>query len=180
VGDEKVISELIVSEDLLLDLSPKISQLAAWLEQSFSSDASPNLANSPFRNCVSVVGLENESDAQSLFHADSDKPDFMTVAHKSDMSETAFGRTLKVPRFKLYRNQMGALYPDRKSLRVRLVGGNTTAMPSEMLSNRDAVGARVLVTFESGKKVMLQRQAGEGFASQKSSVLSTGFRRAIP
>jgi hypothetical protein len=53
-------------------------------------------------------------------------------------------------------------------------------MPSEMLSNRDAVGARVLVTFESGKKVMLQRQAGEGFASQKSSVLSTGFRRAIP
>ena len=82
---------------------------------------------------------------------------------------------LNVPRFKLYKNHMGNLYPDRKAFRFRLVGGNTKSEPSIELSNRDAVGARVTLAFKSGKSRLVHKQAGEGFASQNSEVISIGI-----
>ena len=82
--------------------------------------------------------------------------------------------SLNAPRFKLYRNEMGA-YSDNGRLRFRLMGGNSEASKSSEFSNRDAVGAKVLVSFKSGKKVLLQKQFGEGFSSQNSEVLSIGI-----
>ena len=77
--------------------------------------------------------------------------------------------------FKLYRNELGKFYPDNLPFRFRLVGGQTSASPSNDYSNRDAIGARVLVTFASGKTIMMQKQSGEGFASQNSGTLSIGI-----
>ena len=69
---------------------------------------------------------------------------------------------------------MAELYPGNRALRLRLIGGAREARPTESLSNRDAVGARALVTFGSGRTVLLHKQAGEGFSSQNSEVLSIG------
>jgi hypothetical protein len=64
--------------------------------------------------------------------------------------------------------------PEVQLKSCRLVGGQTEAIASQTQSNRDTIGARALVTFESGNKIMIQNQAGEGFASQNSDKLMIG------
>ena len=59
-------------------------------------------------------------------------------------------------------------------LRVRLIGSNEKSQPNKELSNRDAIGTRVLVTYQSGKTSVFQKQAGEGFGSQNSGTLRIG------
>lgn len=144
----------------------------AMLNRKFISNSlSGNERNRMFLRCnddfadVSLVsGTDDLADGRSFGVLDFDRDGWSDIALM----------TLNVPRFKLYRNQMKAYFPDRRALRIRLTGGQTSSAPSEKLSNRDAVGAKVLITFESGRKVMLHKQAGEGFASQNSETLTIG------
>lgn len=117
-----------------------------------------------FADITLVSGADNMSDGRSFALFDFDQDGWQDIAMMS----------LNQPRFKIYRNEMKKFYPDNRSFRFRLVGGNNEASPNPALSNRDAIGARVLVTFESGEKIMMHKQAGEGFASQNSETLMIG------
>lgn len=118
-----------------------------------------------FVDVTLVSGADDLADGRSFGLIDFDQDGWQDIALMS----------LNVPRFKLYRNEMGRLYPGNRSFRFRLLGGHTEPTPSQQYSNRDALGARVLVSFESGKTVMMHRQAGEGFASQNSETLAIGI-----
>jgi len=117
-----------------------------------------------FSDVTLISGADDTADGRSCALFDYDGDGWQDVALMS----------LNAPRFKLYRNEMGK-YSSNGRLRFRLTGGNSEASPSSEFSARDAIGARVLVSFKSGKKVLLQKQAGEGFSSQNSGVLSIGI-----
>ncbi|MFK7770039.1 MAG: CRTAC1 family protein [Mariniblastus sp.] len=118
-----------------------------------------------FSDVTLVSGADDIADGRSFAIIDYDQDGWQDIAMMS----------LNVPRFKLYRNELCNYYPSNKPFRFRLVGGQTSANASAELSNRDGIGARVLVTFKSGKTTMMQKQAGEGFASQNSGTLSIGI-----
>ena len=117
-----------------------------------------------FADVTLVSGADDIADARSFALIDFDEDGWQDIALMS----------LNAPRFKLYRNEIGR-FSSNRSFRFRLIGGNNTATSSSEFSNRDAIGARVLVAFESGKKVALQKQAGEGFSSQNSQTLWIGI-----
>ena len=112
-----------------------------------------------------VSGADDLADGRSFGLIDFDQDGWMDIALMS----------LSKPRFKLYRNDMQAVLPNRFAFRFRLVGGHTLASPSTSLSNRSAIGAQALVVFESNKKILLHKQSGEGYASQNSETLSIGI-----
>jgi hypothetical protein len=117
-----------------------------------------------FADATLVSGADTLADGRSFALVDFDQDGWLDIALMS----------LNAPRFTLYRNEMKQFYPNNKSIRIKLVGGQSDSDESNELSNRDAIGAKALIEFQSGKKVMLQRQCGEGFASQNSEVLSLG------
>ena len=118
-----------------------------------------------FSDVTLVSGADDLADGRSFGLLDFNQDGWLDIALM----------TLNAPRFKLYQNEIGGLYPDNKPFRFRLVGGQTDATPSRELSNRDGIGARVTVTYGSGKKIMLQNQSGEGFSSQNSKTRSIGI-----
>lgn len=118
-----------------------------------------------FSDVTLVSGTDDLADGRSFVIFDFDQDGWQDIAVMS----------LNAPRFKIYRNEMKAYYPDNTSFRFRLVGGNQSPKPNPSLSNRDAIGTQVLVTFESGKKIMMHKQAGEGFASQNSETQMIGI-----
>lgn len=111
-----------------------------------------------------LSGADDMADGRSFGLIDFDGDGWQDIALMS----------LNAPRFKLYRNQLKPLYSDNRPFRFRLIGGQRDANSSTNQTNRDAIGARVLLTYKSGKKVMMHKQAGEGFASQNSETLSIG------
>lgn len=118
-----------------------------------------------FADVSLISGVDNISDGRSFATFDYDNDGWLDIALMS----------LNAPRFKLMRNQFGDLYPDNKWLRVKLIGGMTSAEASEEFSNRDAVGTIVKATFKSGKVAMFQRQSGEGFGAQNSELIHIGI-----
>ena len=73
-----LISDLIDSEDLILDLTPRLSRLADWYEQ---RSQNPQLPLSPdLLTCLNVTGLASVSSEQ-VFHQDSSHADFIEVGH---------------------------------------------------------------------------------------------------
>ena len=117
-----------------------------------------------FSDVSLVSGADDTADGRSFALLDFDRDGWTDIAMMG----------LNAPRFRLHRNCLRELYPGRKPYRFRLVGGHTGSAPSDKLSTRDAIGARVKITFKSGRTQMIHKQAGEGFASQNSEVLSIG------
>jgi hypothetical protein len=74
------------------------------------------------------------------------------------------------PKLTLYHNEIGQLLPDRRSVAIRLVGGNHTALPSSEWSNREGIGSRLHAEV-AGQTVLRHVQAGEGFSAQNSNTL---------
>ncbi len=70
---------------------------------------------------------------------------------------------------------MSAVRGGNRPFQFRLAGGNTSSVATPTLSNRDGIGAQVLVVYQSGKKILIQNQAGEGFSSQNSATQSIGI-----
>ncbi len=118
-----------------------------------------------FSDVSLISGADHLADGRSFAKLDFDQDGWQDIALMS----------LNAPRFQLYRNEMSELFPNNKPFRFRLVGGQRDGEPSTEYSSRDGVGTRVLVTYSSGNKVLVQKQAGEGFASQNSAVRSIGI-----
>lgn len=117
-----------------------------------------------FADLSLLSGVDDLDDARSFSLLDYDRDGWVDIALLA----------LDTPRFKLYRNRLSDFHPENRSLRLRLVGAQRGARASTVAGNRDAVGARALITFTSGRKILLQKQFGEGFASQNSEVLTIG------
>lgn len=118
-----------------------------------------------FTDVTLLSGADDIADGRSFATLDFDKDGWQDIALMS----------LNAPRFKLYRNKMSSVRPGNRSFRFRLAGGNTSSVATPDLSNRDGIGAQVLVVYESGKKILIQNQAGEGFSSQNSAIQSIGI-----
>jgi len=112
-----------------------------------------------------LSGTDDLADARSFALVDFNNDGWTDIALMS----------LNVPRFKLYQNEFGKIYPDNKVLRLRLIGGHTgSKATTARLSNRDAIGAQIFATYQSGKTALFQNQAGEGFGSQNSATIRIG------
>lgn len=78
LAETAVIDDLIKSEDLILDLTPRLSRIAAWYEQRSQNPALP--LSPELSDCVSVTGLA-EISAEQVFHRDASHADFVEVGH---------------------------------------------------------------------------------------------------
>ena len=84
------------------------------------------------------------------------------------------------PFVQLFRNRFGELLPDGKrggAIYLRLEGGNHGPDPDPDWSNRDGIGARVLVDL--GDRTLLREyRCGEGLGAQNSATLHIGIGQA--
>ena len=117
-----------------------------------------------FSDVSLISGVDDIADGRSFALLDFNQDGWQDIAMMS----------LNAPRFKLYRNELKTIYPENSSFRFRLIGGQRSGTASANLSNRDGIGATALITFASGNKLLVQKQAGEGFASQNSDVKMIG------
>lgn len=122
-------------------------------------------AGKDFADISTISGADDLSDGRSFALLDFDGDGWQDLALMS----------LNVPRFKLFRNRFGDVYPDRKPIKILLIGGQRATEPSDGYSNRDGIGAEVLVKYSDGSRIMLHRQSGEGFAGQNSKRLQVGL-----
>lgn len=161
---------LVAPADANLDKDDQKSKLK-FVSNSLSGDERNRLFMRHQENFADVSllsGTDDLADARSHSLLDYDNDGWVDIALMS----------LNSPRFKIYRNEFGNLFPNNQSLGIRLEGGYKSSTPLESdtkLSNRDGIGAKVLVKYESGKTMLLQKQAGEGFGSQNSSTLRVGI-----
>ena len=84
-ANNALIENLIKSEDLILDLTPRLSRLADWFEKDSaanSADAADSQSSlqSDLATLTETIGLANENSA-SVFHADPAKPKFIETGH---------------------------------------------------------------------------------------------------
>ena len=117
-----------------------------------------------FADVTLVSGADDIADGRSFAVVDFDQDSWQDIALMS----------LNNPKFKLYKNQMQDLYPGNRSLRFRLRGSADSAQGQVGKTNRDGIGAKVYVKYRSGKTMIVQKQCGEGFATQNSGILSVG------
>lgn len=118
-----------------------------------------------FTDVTLLSGADDIADGRSFATLDFDRDGWQDIALMS----------LNAPRFKLFKNKMASVRTGNRPFQFRLKGGNTSAVALDNLSNRDGIGARVLVVYSSGKKILIQNQAGEGFSSQNSATHSIGI-----
>lgn len=74
---DPAVSRLIESEDLILDLTPRLKGIAHWFEGQSEPDRE---LPADLQTCREIVPL-GEADVNSLFHTDFAEPDFLEVAH---------------------------------------------------------------------------------------------------
>ncbi|MDG2307852.1 MAG: ASPIC/UnbV domain-containing protein [Candidatus Binatia bacterium] len=114
-----------------------------------------------------VSGLDAPADGRALAWTDLDRDgwlDFVVV-------------NANAPTLQLFRNQMGDSRPENGVVAIRLVGGNTSAKPSEKWSNRDGIGAS-LELHVGDRRLVREQRAGEGFAAQNGSTIVVGIGAA--
>ena len=121
-----------------------------------------------FVSISGITGLDDPGDGRSFAILDFDRdgwPDLVVAS-------------VTAPTLQLYRNQMGdkssSDVKQNKSIAVRLVGGNDKGAPTTEWSNRDAVGAIVMVDIE-GRQLVREHRAGEGLAAQNSPTTLIGI-----
>lgn len=122
-----------------------------------------------FHNLTQVSGADQTNDGRSFVYFDFDKDGWLDIALANTNN----------PRFQLFRNQLSQVCANRR-LQIRLIGGSANAQPTANESNRDAIGARILVEFESGRKAMTQKQVGQGNVAQNSELIWVGFEQPDP
>jgi hypothetical protein len=126
-----------------------------------------NLAGRTFADLSTLSGADDTGDSRAWVHWDMDRDGWPDIALVN----------ANVPSLALYRNQLGAGFPQRKFVAVQLEGGSRTAAPQDQLSNRDGIGARILVET-GGVTLRRDRQCGEGFAAQNSATMLIGIGEA--
>ena len=73
---KQMVDNLIQSEDLLLDLTPRLIRLAKWFQEN-SAGRQTELADD-LKQCESLIGIADRNPAE-LFQADSSEPGFLEV-----------------------------------------------------------------------------------------------------
>ena len=164
----------------------------AWKNQKYSNFLFEKLDNGPpFYKCNSFSG----SEPNHLFLNDGQRYWNMTLVsdadHKGDgrcfarvdldedgWLDIALVSTNK-PRLKLLRNQLGDV-SDNRRYRIKLQGSHESSSADHTTSNRDAIGARVYATYQSGRTQLLHRQSGEGNVAQNSDLVWIGFEPDDP
>ncbi len=110
-----------------------------------------------FSNVSGVSGLDSVSDGRTIAFLDYDRDGFLDV----------IATNANQPTLDIFRNQVGQIGGNNKSVFVKLIGGNTTEAKSE-LATRDGVGALIRVT--TGELTQSREvRKGEGLATQSSS-----------
>ncbi|MGJ8697091.1 MAG: ASPIC/UnbV domain-containing protein [Verrucomicrobiaceae bacterium] len=114
-----------------------------------------------YEDLTLISGVDFGEDGRGFARMDFDQDGYLDLVVTS----------LAEPRVRLMRNGMADFGAKKNVFTLDLRGRNETAQASKEFSNRDAIGARVLVTYPSGKKVAMQKQCGEGFSVQNPGVL---------
>ncbi len=134
----------------------------AWRSNSFSGHERNRLllqGADGFSDFSLLSGVDCREDARSFAMLDYDGDGWLDIALMST----------NAPRFRLFRNRLGALSKGGRVLTVRLEGGSSTPNAGT-LSNRDAAGATVLAVTDKGRR-LFRRSLGEGLASQNAAAL---------
>lgn len=135
----------------------------AWRSNSFSGHERNRLllkGADGFSDLSLLSGVDCREDARSFAMLDFDSDGWLDIALMST----------NAPRFRLFRNRIGALATSGgRVLSVRLEGGNHHAAPGD-LSNRDAVGATLTAVTSAGRRIF-RRSMGEGLASQNAAAI---------
>jgi hypothetical protein len=114
-----------------------------------------------------VSGTDSPLDARSFALLDYDRDGWLDIALMS----------VGAPRFQLFRNRIAELSPDDagRVVTLRLVGANRSPGPVPGASNRDGVGALVVVETSLGPRAF-RRSAGEGLAAVNAAALRFALR----
>ncbi len=136
---------------------------------------SGNERNRLFLNCEKdltlVSGVDFTEDGRGFVILDFDQDGYLDIGVCSPQK----------PRFRLLKNQLASLNNSAptKYLRVQLIGGQTEAKASTNWSNRDGIGAKVIVDLEGPNETsyqrVFQRSCGEGLAIQNSGMIHIGL-----
>ncbi len=152
---------------LLDDARPPGMQIreALYGGSSFSGHERDHLwvqdADGRFQQVSGVSGLDHPGDGRAWATLDLD----------GDLGQDIVTVSANSPFLQVFENRA----PARGSaIEVRLVGGNRTPTPSTTWSNRDGVGARVVVTV-GDRTLHRELRAGEGLASQSSAAVHVGI-----
>ncbi len=114
-----------------------------------------------------ISGLDDGGDSMSAAMLDFDRDGWMDVA---------LGNNSK-PRFRLLRNAVKDRMRTEENgfVALRFVGGNDRPEPSPGWSARDALGARVEVEFDNGRRIVREYNRDGGFKAQSTSTLLIGM-----
>ena len=129
------------------------------------------------RNRLFLAGL-NYSDVSLLSGIDcsEDGRGFALWDYNNDGFQDVIVMSPMTPRVRVFRNEIPKVLGAKGGrIALKLRGGNNGNKSSSNLSNRDAVGAKIIVTGTDGEKRMFQRAIGEGFASQNSGWIWIGM-----
>ncbi|MEM9410678.1 MAG: CRTAC1 family protein, partial [Planctomycetota bacterium] len=127
-----------------------------------------NFGGNDFSNASPLSGLDSVSDGRSFGLFDLDHDGWQDIA----LVNTNF------PRIQIFRNNMGTMNEAKNSFVViQLVGGNWSGEPNQNFSNRDGVGAKIIVETER-QRLVREIRCGEGFSSQNSKNLIVGIGAA--
>ena len=120
-----------------------------------------NTGSGRFATCSAVSGLDFADDGRALVSVDWDQD--------GDLDLWTSNRN--APRLRLMRNDMPV--GSQRFLQLDLQGNGTTC-------NRDAIGARVVVTLDDARSTKLIRtlRAGDGFLSQSTGMVHFGLGEA--
>ena len=121
-----------------------------------------NAADRPFFDLSGVSGCDDPGDGRAVVKFDFDRDGRLDLAIANSSK----------PRLLLAHNEMANV---GNVVTVDVIGSNHQAIPIENRTNRDGIGTRVVAILPSGRRLVRERRAGEGYASQQSHRLRFGI-----
>lgn len=156
---------------------------ARWREKHWKSPASASfsggernhfflsLGGKQFDDIAGLAGLDSPSDSRAWGAIDINHDGLTDIAMVNSNN----------PGFSIYRNEAAEVFNDGvvgNMIALDLRGGHQSAEPSTEWSNREGIGAKVIVQLPDGTRLLREKRRGEGFASQNSATLLVGVGKA--
>ena len=127
-----------------------------------------NRQGESFSDVSSLSGLDEIADSRSFAIWDFDRDGLQDIVLANVNS----------PVLRLYRNQLGEHADETVDtgnfVAFRFVGGNKKSTPDAEFSNRDGIGAKVVLSFDQYSTVR-ENRCGEGLAAQNTEVIHFGI-----
>lgn len=122
-------------------------------------------ASGTFVDASGLSGLDSQSDSRCVAKIDMDRDGFQDFLVSNTNNAT----------LNIYHNQTAVASKTKGNfVAVRVVGGNCASKPNQRLSNRDAIGTRILTTC-GRKRSVAEFRCGEGLATQDSRIKIIGL-----